>query len=135
MRKIMLTLVFMWTFSLIAAQHGFSVDTASPLLCSVIKVSEYAVEEGCTEGTAESFDIPQFIKFNFKEKIVSEVGISGKNRKSKIMNLVESNNQLVMQGVENNRSWSAVIGEDGKMTATVSDSEFGFVIFGACLRQ
>jgi hypothetical protein len=124
---------FMIMFIHTSAVH--SLDTSSPLLCSVIKAAEYAVEEGCTEGTAESFDIPQFIKFNFQEKIISEVGETGKNRKSTIMNLVESNSQLVMQGVENDRSWSAVIGDTGKMTATISDSEFGFVIFGACLRQ
>jgi hypothetical protein len=135
MRKIVFALVVILTIPLIGTHTAFSIDTSSPLLCSVIKAAEYSLNEGCVEGTAESFDIPQFIKFDLQKKTIFEVDESGKNRKSQIMNLAETDNQLIMQGVENSRSWSAVIGEQGKMTATISDSEFGVVIFGACLLQ
>jgi hypothetical protein len=39
---------------------------------------------------------------------------------------------MILQGVEGRRAWSMVITkETGKMTATVSDHQFGFVVFGA----
>jgi len=94
-----------------------------------------SVEDGCVKGTADSFDLPQFIKFDLQKKMIFEVGETSMNRKSEIVNLTNTEDELIMQGVENGRSWSAVIGEQGKMTATVSESKFGFVIFGACLRQ
>ena len=135
MRNLVLIFIGILAITLISAPAAFSLDTSSPLLCSVINASDCSVEDGCVKGTADSFDLPQFIKFDLQKKVIFEVGDTGMNRKSEIVNLTNTEDQLIMQGVENGRSWSAVIGEQGKMTATVSDSKFGFVIFGACLRQ
>jgi hypothetical protein len=39
---------------------------------------------------------------------------------------------MVLQGSENGRGWTMVISEEtGKVSATVSDDQVGFVIFGA----
>jgi hypothetical protein len=40
---------------------------------------------------------------------------------------------MILQGIEDGRGWSIIISEDtGKMTATASQDDVGFVIFGAC---
>ena len=132
MRNLVLILIGILTIIFISAPAALSLDTSSPLLCSVISASECTVEDDCVKGTADSFDLPQFIKFDLQKNMIFEVGETGMNRKSAIINLTKTDDQLIMQGVENGRSWSAVIGGQGKMTATVSDSEFGFAIFGAC---
>ncbi len=133
MRNLVFILIGILITTLIPAPAAFSFDTSSPLLCSVISASEYSLEEGCLEGTADSFDLPQFVKFDLQKKMIFEVGETGRDRKSKIVNHTKTEDQLIMQGVENGRSWTAVIGDHGKLTATVSDSDFGFVIFGACI--
>ena len=61
---------------------AFSLDTSSPLLCSVISASDCSVEDGCVKGIADSFDLPQFIKFDLQKKMIFEVGDTGMNRKS-----------------------------------------------------
>jgi hypothetical protein len=38
-----------------------------------------------------------------------------------------------MQWMHNGRGWTLVISEEsGKMSATISDDQVGFVLFGAC---
>jgi hypothetical protein len=135
MRNLVFILIGILITTLIPATTAFSLDTSAPLLCSVISVAEYSLEEGCLEGTADNFDLPQFVKFDLQKKMIFEVGETGRDRKSKIVNHTQTEGQLIMQGVENGRSWSAVIGDQGKMTATVTGNGFGFVIFGACISQ
>lgn len=109
------------------------IDTSSPLLCSVINAAEYTLDEGCFEGTAESFDLPQFVKIDFSNNLISEVGANSRGRKSRILNFKNIENTFMLQGIENERSWSVIVeGDTGKMSATVSEARAGFVIFGAC---
>ena len=91
------------------------------------------MDEGCVKGTADSFDLPQFVKIDFQNKTISEVGESSQGRKSEIKNLQQINNTSIIQGIENGRSWSLVISDEGKMSAAVSESDFGFIVFGACM--
>ncbi len=127
--SIVATLLF-----LIPSQNVFAeIDKSSPMLCSVINAAEYSLDGGCFEGTAEDFNLPQFIKIDFQKNTISEVGEDTKNRKSRIINFKHIDNKFIMQGVENGRSWGIIIeGKTGKMSATASDEEVGFVVFGAC---
>jgi hypothetical protein len=103
-------------------------------LCSVINAAEFSLEEGCFEGTAESFELPQFIRLDLKNNIISEVGENTKKRSSKIINLKRIDTKLILQGIENGRSWSVIVEEKtGKMSATASDEGIGFVVLGACI--
>jgi hypothetical protein len=116
-----------------SALPAFSLDTSAPLLCSVINAAEYSLDGGCFEGTAESFDLPQFVRIDFQNKTISEVGENSQERKSEFKNLEQVNNTSIIQGIGNGRSWSVVIGDDGKMSAAVSESDLGFIVFGACI--
>ena len=126
---ILITLAF-----LLPAHPAFAeLDTSNPLLCSVINVAEYSLEEDCFEGTAETFDLPQFIRIDFQNNIISEVGENTRQRKSKISNFKRVDNSVILQGIENGRSWSVIVDkETGKMSATTSEARVGFVVFGAC---
>ena len=119
--------IFMAPYQHAVAQYDGSV----PLLCAPIEVIECGVQGDCHRGTAESVDIPQFLKINFEEKMISAVDESGK--KAVIKNLEHVNGNIIMQGVQRGRGWSMVISEEtGKMSASVSDDQAGFVLFGAC---
>jgi hypothetical protein len=121
--------LFLWPLQLGAVDF----DGSGPLLCAVIDVVECGVENGCQEGTAESIDIPQFIKIDFEKNMASGSVAGGEVREVQIERKEHDSGMLVMQGGQEGRGWSMVIGEEtGKMSLTVSGDRFGFVIFGAC---
>ncbi len=133
MNKLIVFILITIPFLLPANSAIAELDTSSPLLCSIINVAEYSLEEDCFEGTAETFDLPQFIRIDFQNNVISEVGVNNTQRKSKITNLKRVDNSLIMQGIENGRSWSVIVDrETGKLSATASEVQVGFVVFGAC---
>jgi hypothetical protein len=80
--------------------------------------------------------IPRFLKINFEKKIISATEESGRTDVSTIKNFERVDDRLILQGAENGRGWTMVISEEtGEMSATVSDEEVGFVVFGACTKN
>ena len=133
MAKIIVTIFIVLSF-LVPTQFAIAErDTSAPLLCSVINVAEYTHYAGCFEGQADVFDLPQFIRIDLQNKTIREVGENTRKRTSTINNFKRMDTKLIMQGIENGRSWSVIVEEEtGKMTATASDEVVGFIIFGAC---
>ena len=108
-------------------------DGSKPLLCAAIETFECGPGIECQQGTAQSINLPQFLKIEFKEKEISGTRESGEVLTTKIENMERSEGKLVLQGTENNKGWSMLINEvTGKMTITASDDQVGFVVFGAC---
>ena len=128
--------IILVTFISLVPYHPASADSeeSSALLCAVIEVFECSLESDCAEVTAESVNIPQFIRIDFDSmKLTSPEGSEVK-RDSMINDVQKSNGSILLQGIGHGRAWSIAISEEsGKMTGTVSEDEGGFVIFGACV--
>ena len=108
-------------------------DGSRPLLCATIETFECGSGIECKRGTAQSINLPQFLKIDFKEKKISGTRESGEVLTTKIENMERGDGKLVLQGTQNNKGWSMLINEaTGKMTITASDDQIGFVVFGAC---
>ncbi len=108
-------------------------EESSALLCAVIEVFECTLETDCFEVSAESANIPLFIRIDFENMKLTLPEGSEEKRESKINNVQQSNGTIFLQGAEHGRAWSIAISEDsGKMTGTASENEGGFVVFGAC---
>jgi len=109
-------------------------DESSALLCSVIEVFECSLESDCSEVTAESANLPLFTRIDFENmKLMAPKG-SEEKRESIINSVQKSNGSILLQGIGHGRAWSIAISqESGVMTATVSEDEGGFVVFGACI--
>jgi hypothetical protein len=109
-------------------------DRSAPLLCAVTEVFDCQAGGGCQHGTAESVNLPQFVKINFAEKTLSTPEEGGSKRMTPITHVERVDGNIVLQGIEGSRAWSIVIAnETGKISATVSDHQVGFVVFGACI--
>ena len=109
-------------------------DGSRPLLCATIETFECGSDIECQRGTAQSINLPQFLKIDFKDKKISGTRESGEVLSTKIENMERSDGKLVLQGTQNNKGWSMLINEaTGKMTITASDDQVGFVVFGACI--
>jgi hypothetical protein len=112
---------------------GTPFDGSAPLICALIEVMDCAPGADCQRGAPESVNLPQFVKLNFTEKMLSTTEAAQKKEATPIKNIEPFDSRLILQGAESGRAWSLIIAKDtGKMSATVSDDQVGFVIFGAC---
>lgn len=106
-------------------------DGSVPLLCVPIEITECEAAGKCYQGSAEDVNLPQFIKVNFKDKLLT--GVDNPPRTTPIDYMERENGKIVLHGGQAGRGWTIVISEaTGKLTASISDDGTGFVIFGAC---
>ncbi len=127
---ILLTLISIVPYQLAAADT----EESSALLCAVIEVFECSLETDCSEVSAESANIPLFIRIDFENMKLTLPEGSEEKRESLINNVQKNNGTLLLQGAGHGRAWSIAISEEtGKMTGTASEDGGGFVVFGACV--
>jgi hypothetical protein len=108
-------------------------DGSQPLLCATIKAIECGPEGECLQGTAESVNLPQFFKINFKKKMITATKESVNKRTSGIKIKERLDGKLILQGMGEELAWSMAISEQtGKVVITASGEQVGFVVFGAC---
>lgn len=116
----------------VSARAG-NFDGSRTLLCALLEIYECVLHEGCERTTAEAINLPQFLTIDFEKKQLSGTTPEGTVRKTDIEHRENANGRLILQGGEEGRGWSISIHEEtGKMVATVSGEEAGFVVFGAC---
>ena len=108
-------------------------DGSVPLICATIESFECGEGADCQRGSAQSINLPQFLKINFKEKMITGTLEGGEVRTAKFKNKELLDGKLILQGVQNGKPWSILISEaNGKMTLTAADEQGGFIVFGAC---
>ena len=128
---LILTLFLVCITPLLVSAGDF--DGSIPLICAVVETIECRENGNCKNGTADSINIPQFLKVSFKSKTITGKKAEGEVKTTKIENMERSDGKLILQGTQTNKGWSMVIDEaNGKMVLTASDSQVGFVVFGAC---
>jgi hypothetical protein len=105
-------------------------DSSTPILCALNSVTECARRGNCERTNSEDAEIPSFVQINVPKKVLSTV--DGK-RTSPITSVNRANGRLMIQGMQNERVWGAVVDEEtGHMSATVSEADGAIVITGAC---
>ena len=108
-------------------------DGSEPLLCASIETFDCASGGDCLKGTAESLNVPQFIRLDFKAKLARATRPDGEERISKIGSMTQNDGALILQGVQGGLGWSMTIAQEGgTMALTAAGEQVGFVIFGAC---
>jgi hypothetical protein len=106
-------------------------DGTAPILCALITVTECDRWGDCGPADPEVLALPPFIRVDASKKTMEATDGSG--RKTTIQTVGKENGRLLLQGAENGRAWSLVIGQKaGEMTAEVADHDGGFVISGTC---
>ena len=131
--KIIKALVMVLCFGLCQSVLAAELNGSKPLLCVPLAAVECVAGKACQSGSAESVNLPQFLRIDFKQKTVSGVRPNETKANSKIENIKVVEDALVLQGVENGRGWSISINQGtGKMVGTASGNEVGFIVYGAC---
>ncbi len=105
------------------------VDGGKRMLCAFTEAIECSPEDDCSRGSVESLNIPPFIEIDPKKKLMQE---HKGERKSTVTTVTERDGHVVLQGYENRAFSVSISKESGRLTATASGPEAGFVLFGVC---
>lgn len=105
-------------------------DGSTPILCAVHSVME--CESGnCERSSGEEAQVPPFVRIDFQRRLLTSVDGA---RTSPIDQTQRVSGRLMVQGMQNQRVWGAVINEQtGSMWATVGEDDGAIVISGACI--
>jgi len=108
-------------------------DGSSNIVCSVVDVVGCAEGGGCAQGSADSFELPNFIIVDAGKKAIRAAYESGYDAVSAVKNMERSGDHLVLHGFENSRGWNlAVDTTTGRMSASGVGDAVSFLVFGAC---
>ena len=111
-------------------------DGSDALLCALVPIIECEADRECHPVTTEMAMIPRFLKINFEQKTISATEESNRTDVSVLKNVERVDRRPIIQGAENGRGWTLVISEKTrKRSATVSDEDVGFVVFGVCTKN
>jgi hypothetical protein len=106
-------------------------DGTVPMLCALNSVVECARRGDCERSTREDTQVPPFVLIDVGKRLLSSVD---GGRTSPIAGVQRANGRLMVQGMQNDRVWGAVINEQtGQMSATVGEDDGAIVISGACI--
>ena len=106
-------------------------DGSTPMLCAFASVVECSHRGDCERSMTDDASVPPFVRVNVQQRLLSS--LDG-GRTSPIINFQRTNGRLMMQGMQNERVWGAVIDEmTGQMSAAVGESDGTIVISGTCI--
>jgi hypothetical protein len=123
----------------VALANGF--DGSRPLLCSIISVAEWTLEDGSQPVSVESIALPRFhIGDVEKKRGVPAMDREGA-RYSDIRFMERVGGKVILQGAEGSiysmgdgLGWTAALSEEtGRFVLTASGEDAAFVVFGACI--
>jgi hypothetical protein len=131
MRRLIAIVALVGLGALPAAVPAAPLDGSTPMLCALNSVLECVRKGDCERSSADDAGIPAFIRVNVPQRLLSSLDGA---RTSPIVNVQRSNGQLMLQGMQNERVWGAVIDEgSGRMSATSVEAEGAFVLIGTCI--
>jgi hypothetical protein len=103
-------------------------DGSKMLICAPVEAMDCTPGAECQRGTPDEIGAPAFIRIDFGKKVVI-----GPKRSSPITSIEKNESQVLLQGNELDYGWSiAVDQQDGRMSATLTNLEGAFVLFGSC---
>lgn len=116
-----------------AGVSAAALDGKVNLVCAALDVVACANGPGCSEGSANHFELPPFMFVDFEKQEIHATDEAGVNVASPIKNSEITERLIILQGTENHHGWTATIDKaNGKMTVASSGPGVNFIVFGAC---
>ena len=108
-------------------------DGSVPILCALMAVTECDRWGACDPVDASAAGFPPFVRVNVGQKALEATDGSGRKSEIQSVTLAKDQQRLFLQGGEQGRLWSVVIGQrSGEMTASILDHDGGFLVSGVC---
>lgn len=130
MKKIAMVFIGILAGASAAAESLVDVDK---FICSSA-LAQVCFESGeCFAMAPMDLDMPEFVIFDMKAKMISTTKASGLNRSSEFSSIARTENTINLQGIEGEKLFSFVINEkSGYMTATIANDGYSVTVFGDC---
>lgn len=110
------------------------VGEASQMVCSAVDVVECDSEGECVFTDSKAINLPQFIKVDINNQKLSDATAKGNGKETTIRFMEQTERKIILQGFENKRGWTVIVSkESGDFSATISEEDYGVIIFGTCL--
>src|SRR5262245_64416139 len=109
-----------------------ALDGSAPIICAGAEVRECEAGSMCLPLRPEHVNLPAMIEIDAKQKMLTGLGSKDK-RTAPIQAVEQRDGRLIMYGGQEGRGWTLVLTEaTGRLTASVVDDGFSFVLFGTC---
>ena len=113
--------------------HAEDISKTNTILCASVSAVACLSDGDCISAVPWELNIPNFIKIDLQEKLLSTTEASGERRETVISNLRKDDGLIFLQGIEAGRAFSFVIDEDtGMSTLAVARRELTVTVFGSC---
>ena len=105
-------------------------DGSAPMLCAVQQVLDCEADN-CERTSAAEAQVPPFVRIDVQKRLLSSIDGA---RTSPIAQTNRTNGRLMLQGMQDQRTWGMVINEKtGGMWATIGEDDGAIVVSGACV--
>lgn len=116
-----------------AGANAEAIDGKKPLICASFVAVSCGTDGECSSGTAQNAGLPEFFRVDLAGAAVRAARTDGSSLVTKIERTNADDNQIVVQGSEAGRAWSATLDKsNGRMVLTVSGDREAFAVFGSC---
>ena len=113
------------------ATSAAPMDGSAPMLCALNSVIECSRRGDCERSDPDEAGIPPIIRVDVPQRRLTSMDGA---RTSPITNVQRNSGKLMIQGMQNERVWGAVIDEaSGRMSATAGEADGAFVLIGTCI--
>lgn len=103
-------------------------DGSKPLMCATVSVVDCERGYACSNGLAEDFGAPAFLRLDFAQKLVITPRV-----RAPILVQEQSEKQVLLQGKDGTNGWTLALEKaTGTMTASITDRTGVYVLFGNC---
>ena len=103
-------------------------DGSKLLLCAPVEAIDCVPGVPCVGDTPGEIGAPAFMRIDVAKKVVI-----GPKRTAPIASVEKTETHVLLQGVELGHAWAiALEQESGQMTATLTNGDGAFVLFGSC---
>ena len=103
-------------------------DGSRQLICATVEARDCIFGEACFHGSSYEIGAPAFLQIDFAQK-----SIIGPQRTTPILFMEKGDGQLLLQGTELGYGWSLALDQaSGRFTASLTNIEGVFVLFGSC---
>ena len=110
-----------------------NVEDADRIICASGQ-AQICLETGdCYDVPPFELNMPDFVLIDVKKKTLSSTEASKENRSTKVKLVESADGVMMIQGIENSRTFSLIIHEaTGRLTAAISRDGLTVTVFGAC---
>jgi hypothetical protein len=115
-------------WALVVPAFGADFDGSKRLICATVEARDCASGGECFRGLPDEIGAPAFLRIDFEKK-----AIVGPQRTTPILFMEKGDRQLLLQGTEIGYAWALALDQaSGRFSASLTDLDGAFVLFGSC---